>query len=98
MRSRSARAVRLTRYAMPDVEALEKLPRRADLALFCVLQPLTDALVGVGLGSNVEQALIGFGVLHDGRSLSLYGQHHGALGFLELFHEITRPATERRQR
>src|SRR5271170_5932225 len=74
-RSRAARAVRLTRYAMPGFKVLEKLPCRPDLPLFCVLQALSDALLRVGAGGNIKQALIGFGVLHDSRGFPLHRQH-----------------------
>jgi hypothetical protein len=83
---------------MPGFEIREKLFRWPHPAFFCVLQALTDSLPGIGMGRNVEQALIGFGILYDGRCFPLYGQHYGALGFLELFHEVTGPAAERRQR
>jgi hypothetical protein len=63
-----------------------------------ILQALPDTFLYVGARCNVEQSLIGFGVLHNGRSLALHGKHYGALAFLELFHEIARPAPERRQR
>ena len=66
----------------------EELFGWAHFALSCVLQALTDALLGIGAGGDVEQVLIRLGVLYDGRCLPLYGEHHGALGFLELFHEV----------
>src|SRR5258707_6669072 len=97
MRSRSARVDMLTRYATPGFELVENLPRRPDLSLFRVLQALTYALPYIGTGGNVEEALISFGVLHDGRRLPLHRKHHGALGSLELFHEVAGPAAERCQ-
>jgi hypothetical protein len=33
-----------------------------------VIKALTDTFHGVGTGRNVEQALIGVGILHDSRS------------------------------
>src|SRR5216683_6615481 len=84
-RSRSARGVMLTRYAMPGFELFEKLPCRPDLSFPRVLQPLTDAFFCVGAGGNVEQALISSGVLHDGFCLSFHGKHHRALAPLKLF-------------
>lgn len=83
---------------MPGFEVLEKLPRWADLPLCRVRQALADALLGIGARSNIEQALVGFGVLHDGRRFSLHGQYYGALGLFELFHKVAGSAAERRQR
>src|ERR1022692_1479569 len=68
-RSRSARAVRLTRYAMPGFEFCEEFPRCPHLPLFRVLQALTDTLLSVGAGGDVEQPLVRFGILHDGGGL-----------------------------
>src|SRR5271157_848718 len=80
-RSRSARAVALTRYSMLVFELVEKNPCRSDFSFFHILQALAYAFPYIGLGGNIEQSLIGFGVLYDGRCLPLYGQHHGAFAF-----------------
>src|SRR5271157_4491231 len=80
-RSRSARGVMLTRYAMPVLELVEKFPGRPDFSLSRILQALTDAFLCIGPGGDIEQSLIGFGVLDDGRRLPLHGEHHGALVF-----------------
>ena len=93
-RSRWARAVRLTRYAMLGFEAVEKLPRWPDLPLFRVLQPLPDALLLIRAGGNVEQALIGFGVLHDGRDLPFHREHRRALAFFQSLHKVARTARQ----
>src|ERR1035437_8701583 len=97
-RSRSAREVMLTRYAMLNLELVEKLPCRADLSFFCVLQALTDTFLCVGACGNVEQSLIGMGVLHNSRCLPLHRKHHRTLAFFQLFHEVAGPAAESRQR
>ena len=55
------------------------LSRRARASVCYVIKPLTDAFLGIGAGSNVEQPLIGFGVLHNCRGFSLHGEHYGAL-------------------
>jgi hypothetical protein len=83
---------------MLGFEIVEKLPRRPDLSFLRVLQPLTDAFLDIGMGSNVEQTLVGFGILYDSRSPSLYRKHHGALIFFKLFHEVPGPPPEGRQR
>jgi hypothetical protein len=48
----------------------------------------------LGGGGNIEQALIGCGVLHDGRRLAFHSEHDRTLGFLELLHEVAGPAAE----
>jgi hypothetical protein len=50
------------------------------------------------LRGYIQQLLIGFGVLHNGRGLPLDGQYDGTLAFLELLQELTRAAAKRRQR
>jgi hypothetical protein len=78
--------VRVTRHALLSFEVLEKLLRWPDLPLFRILQALADAFLGIGAAGNVELALIGICVLHDGRCSPFHRKQHGALGFLELFH------------
>jgi hypothetical protein len=63
-----------------------------------VITALTDAFHGVGIGRNVEQALIGVGILHDSRCFALHRKHHGALALLELFHEVAGTSAEGCQR
>lgn len=53
-RSRSARAVVLTRYAMPRFKLGEKLPRRPNFAFSCILLSLADAFLRSGLGGDIE--------------------------------------------
>lgn len=55
--------------------------RRASAPMGHVIKPLTDAFRGIGLCGNIEQSLIGFGVLYDGRCLPPHREHHGALVF-----------------
>src|ERR1039457_688833 len=86
-RSRSARRVMLTRYAMPCFKLGEKLPDGAEPAVPCIFQTLPDALVRVGVSGDVEQVLIGFRILNYGLSFALNCQHHGAPVLLKLFHE-----------
>lgn len=83
---------------MRGVEVREKLSRRTDLALSCVLEALTETLHGIGTGGGVAQALIGFGVVYDGCCLPFHGQQQGELGFLDLLYEVTRSTAESRQR
>src|SRR6478609_9642327 len=84
-RSRSAREVMLTRYAMGRVELVEKLPCRLEFSFFRVFKALTNSFLGIGLGGKVEQMLIGFSVLNDRRGLAIHRKHHGAFAFFQLF-------------
>src|SRR5271166_3690993 len=88
----------LTAYAMFGFELVEKLFRRSYLFLFRILEALPDAFLGIGAGSNVEQMLVGFGILNNSRGLALHGEHHRALAFLQLFHEIAGTPAEGGQR
>jgi len=79
-------------------EAVEKFPRRSHSALPHVLYALADTFLRVSLGGYIEQALIGFSVLYDGRSIPLHRKHYWALAFLQLFQKLTRATPECRQR
>jgi hypothetical protein len=46
-----------------------------------VIEPLADSLFQICAGGDIEQTLVGFGVLHDGRRLPLHGEHHRGLLF-----------------
>ena len=59
-----------------------------------VLETLPDALFRIRAGRDIEQALVGFRILHNSRSLPVHGQHQCELAFPELFHEIAGPPTE----
>jgi hypothetical protein len=64
------------------------LSRRASASVGYVIKALADTFLCVGAGRRVEQVLIGLGVLHDSRCLTLHRKRHGALTLLEeLFHE-----------
>src|SRR5271157_1294087 len=84
-RSLSALGVMLTRYALLGFKLGEKFPRGPRSSFFHIFQTPTDAFLRIRAGGKVEQALIGFGILHDGRCLPVYRQHHRALAFLKLF-------------
>jgi hypothetical protein len=69
---------------------------RARTTVCDVVQTLTDSFPSIGASGNVEETLVGFGVLHNGSGLSIHCQHHRTFGLFELFHEITgRPAKRR---
>jgi hypothetical protein len=83
---------------MRGFELVEKLPRGPSLSSFRTLKALPDAFLGVGMRSNIEQSLIGVGVLHDGGRFPLHCEYHGALAFFKLFYEIAGTTPESRQR
>jgi hypothetical protein len=91
--SRSARAVMLTRYAIPGFKLVEKLTDWSCTAMCYVVEPLANTFLSIGARGNVEQTLIGFGVLHHGCCFAVNREHYRAFGLLELFHEVAgRPA------
>jgi hypothetical protein len=65
------------RYAMGGFEFGKELLDVASFALLGLFEALADALVSVGASGDVEQALIGFCILNDGRCLALDRQDHG---------------------
>lgn len=79
---------------MLGLEFVEELPGGPQPSLPGVLQALADALIRIGAGGDVEQALVGFRILHNSRGLPIYREDHGALALLELFHEIAGSAPE----
>jgi hypothetical protein len=83
---------------MRGFELVEKLPRGPSLSFFRTLKALSDAFLGVGMGGNIEQSLIGFGILHDGGCFPLHCEYHGTLAFFKLFYEIAGTTPESRQR
>lgn len=63
-----------------------------------VVQALADAFFSISARGDIEQALIGCGVLYDGGGFSVYREHDRALRFLELLHEVTGGPAECGQR
>src|ERR671922_1809057 len=96
--SRRARSANLTRYRMITAEGFQSFAHRAHATLLYVFDALSDALKCIGLCSDVQQALIGFGILDDRFRLSVDRENQRFLRFLELFHELPRIAAERRHR
>src|ERR1035438_2158313 len=97
-RSRSARGMILTRYSMRGFEFREELLNVAPLPKPGLVQALPDSFASVGAGCDVEQPLIGSGVLDDGLGFALDCQHHGPLAFFELLHEISGAPAKSRER
>jgi hypothetical protein len=79
---------------MGRVELVEKLPCRPEFSFFHVFKALTDSFLYIGVGGNVEQILISFSVLNNGRGLAIHRKHPWGAYFFQLFHKVTRPATE----
>src|ERR1700756_4526747 len=96
--SRSARSASLTRYGMVSAEHFQSFTRRTHTTLLYVFDALPDSLKSIGLRGNVEQALIGFGILHDRFRLSIDCKNQWFLRFLEVLHELPWIAAERRHR
>ena len=46
-----------------------------------IIEPLADSLFRIRAGGDVEQALVGFGVMHEGGSLPIDSEHCGAFAF-----------------
>jgi len=51
-------------------------------------ESLTDALLDVGEGGEIEEALVGGGILEDGFGFAVDGEDDGALGGFELLEEF----------
>jgi hypothetical protein len=96
--SRKARSVSLTRYGTIAPEHLQSFVRGVRATLLYILKALPDSLKSIRLRGNIQQALIGFGILHNRFRLSIDGKHQRSLGLLKLFHEFPRIAPECRHR
>src|SRR5207244_10905123 len=96
--SRRARSANLTRYGMVAPEHFQSFTRRTHTTLLYVFEALPDSLKRIGLCGNVEQALIGFRILHDRFRLPIDRKNQRFLRFLEMLHELPWIAAERRHR
>jgi hypothetical protein len=63
-----------------------------------IVKSLSDALASVRLRCDIKKPLIRGGILHNGGSLPLNGQHHGPLRRLKLFKKVTRTPAKGCQR
>ena len=77
---------------------VEKFLHRPGLSLFRVRQALTNPLLRISEGGNVEQVLICVSVQHDRRGFSLHGKHHRTLALPKLLHEVTRATAKGSER
>jgi hypothetical protein len=53
-----------------------------------VVVALPEGFINIGAGSDIEQSLIGFSVLHDSLGFAVDGQHYRPLALLELLEEL----------
>jgi hypothetical protein len=79
---------------MDAAERFQGFTRRTHAAFLHVLKALADSLKRVGLSRDVEEALIGFGILHDRFRFAVNGKNQRPLGFLEMLHEFSGIAPE----
>src|SRR5271155_2579328 len=79
---------------MLGFELVEEFPYRPGSSFPGVFESLADSFSGISARSEVKQALIGFGVLHDRSRLAFHREHNRALALLQLLHEFARPPAE----
>jgi hypothetical protein len=70
---------------MVAAEHLQSFPRGAHATSLCVFDALPDSLNRIGLCGDVEQTLIGFGILDDRFRLSIDRKNQRFLRFLSCF-------------
>jgi hypothetical protein len=61
---------------------------RANSSGVRIFQTLPNAFFGIGLRRNVEQPLVGFGILHYCGGLAVHGKHHGPLALLQVLEKV----------
>jgi len=61
---------------------------RMHAALLYILEALADPFSCFDLRGDVEQTLIGFGILHGCSALSVDGKHERFFGLLKVLHEL----------
>ena len=88
---RLARAVSSTRYVIFGAYLVEHLACRPRPAIGNVLKALPDAL-----GRQIEQLLVGLGVLHHGGGFSVHGQNQRPLGLSQVAQKLCRVVAEGR--
>jgi hypothetical protein len=74
-------------YFMAPTNLVKYFPCGPGTAMGCVIKPLPNRLMDIGVGGNVEQVLMGIGLLDNGLSLAFDCQHHEAFAVLELLHK-----------
>jgi hypothetical protein len=79
---------------MSGFEFLKDYSSRACFALLRVRAALPNSFFFAGAGSNVQQALVGLGVMHDGSRLALDRQNDRAFALPQLLDEIAGARTK----
>jgi hypothetical protein len=87
---RLARAVSSTRYVIFGACLVEHVACRPGPAAGNVLKSLLDALGRTGLGRQIEQTLVGLGVLQHGGGFSVHGQNQRPLGLSQMAQKLCR--------
>src|SRR6266849_3391492 len=98
MRSRFARVVILTRYAMRGFEFRKEFLHVLILSSLSLFQALANAFASVGEGGDVEESMIRLGVLHNSGGLAFDREHDRPFALLKLFQKVPGPAAEGSQR
>lgn len=88
--AREARSVSSTRYVIFRAESVEDFACWARPALRDVVQALSNPLSGVSVSRDVEEPLIGRGILNHQFRFAVNGKNHGAAGGLQALHHIGR--------
>lgn len=70
---------------------------RAGSAVSGVFKALADAFPRIGGGGDIEQSLVGFGVLHNGRGFSVHRQNDWTFRLTQLLHEVPGLTAETRE-
>lgn len=73
---------------MSAANPVEDFARRSGASVRNIVQPLADVFFRVCAGGNVEQLLVGFGVLHDRNCLPSNSKHDRTLALVEMFHHF----------
>lgn len=92
------RSVSSTRYVIFRAESVEDFARWARPALRNVVQALANPLAGVSLGGDIEEPLIGRGILNHQFRFAVDGKNHGTAGGLQPLYNIGRLPAKIRQR
>jgi len=83
---------------MASAQFVKHLVRWTAPCVDYIVQSLPDSLVNVGAGGTVEQSLVGFRVLNNGRGLAVDSKNHGPLTLLHFSEKLSGFAPEICQR
>ena len=89
---------RSTRCAIFATDVLEDLPGRAHPAICSIVEALPDGFEHIGARRDVQQTLIGLGVLYHGLRFAVHGEDDRPPGLLELGDKLAGFAAECRER